>query len=822
MLSLSLIGHHQESYYTELASEDYYTEGGEPPGQWRGEGAARLGLTGSVSKEDLRYLMRGFDPEGQRLVRNAGRPTRRAGFDLTFNAEKSVSVLFSQVDTETREVVREAQATAVRAALEYLERVAGEVRRGIDGLESERAGLVVATYEHSAARIVTGATVPDPHLHTHCLLINVGVTSDGRSATLDSALIYKHKMAAGGIYRAELMKGLRTRLGLRLERRGRFAALRDVPKELCDELSKRRFSIEEALLSRGLVGTARERERAALMTRSPKPRVERARYIEAWQQEGQRHGFDPRRIFGLEQTVAAAPERTEYAVRCAVERAVQRITASQSHFAARELVAASAEELEASGVGAAAVLEGVGRHLTGPEIVAVGKTNREARYTTQEMLKLEARLLESAQELVARSARLERDTLDTVLAKRPTMTEEQRRAFFHVTHGQALSLVRGLAGTGKTFLLDAAREAIEAQGMRVVGCALAAAAAKRLQEGSKIKSSTIHQVLNEMESGRLKLDPKSVVVVDEAGMVGTRQLERLVALVGEARARLVLVGDDRQLQAIEAGAPFASMARRFGAAELTSIQRQREAWARDAVGEFSRGEADGALKRYAARGLLVCAPTKCGAIMNLVNDWFDDVGACGARETLILTSTRSDACILNRCIQHERQRRGELGASVAIGDDEFHLGERVVFRRNARRLGVLNGDCGEVVAVEADRMTVRLDGGTRVTIHHAVVAETRPTLGYAATTHASQGATVERCLVLVGGSMQDREATYVQASRARGTTRLYVDEATAGGELEELTRLMQRSRAKDLAHDVLESAPVNPTGGEGPELSLAA
>ena len=94
----------------------------------------------------------------------------------------------------------------------------------------------------------------------------------------------------------------------------------------------------------------------------------------------------------------------------------------------------------------------------GPDIVAVGKSNREARYTTQEMLELEARLLESAQELVTRGARLDRGLLDSVLTKRPTMTDEQRRAFFHVTHGQALSLVRGLAGTGKTFLLDAARE----------------------------------------------------------------------------------------------------------------------------------------------------------------------------------------------------------------------------------------------------------------------------------------------------------------------------------------------------------------------------
>ena len=152
MLSIGLVSAGQEQYYVELSREDYYTDSGEPEGQWFGAGAESLGLTGTVEKENLSALIRGFAPDGSKLVRNAGSETRRAGLDLTFNAPKSVSVFWSQASGDARRGAEEAHAAAVKAALEYIENSASFIRYGLDGVHRKKAGLVVATFEHKIGR----------------------------------------------------------------------------------------------------------------------------------------------------------------------------------------------------------------------------------------------------------------------------------------------------------------------------------------------------------------------------------------------------------------------------------------------------------------------------------------------------------------------------------------------------------------------------------------------------------------------------------------------------------------------------------------------
>ena len=217
------------------------------------------------------------------------------------------------------------------------------------------------------------------------------------------------------------------------------------------------------------------------------------------------------------------------------------------------------------------------------------------------------------------------------------------------------------------------------------------------------------------------------------------------------------------------------------------------------------GDAQAALRRFAERGLVNVAKTKAESIDRIVREYRHAVKLSGFADTLVLTGTRSEARRVNREVQLHRKLSGELGKGrVALGEASFSSGDRVLFKRNSRKLGIQNGDRGEVVAVSELAMTVRLDSGDRVTVHEDSVPLVQPQLGYASTTHSAQGATVDRCLVLAGGSMQDREATYVQASRARIETRVYTDATSAGPELGELTRAMERTRAKDLATDLLE------------------
>lgn len=809
MLSIGLIGMPQERYYTELSREDYYTEGGEPPGQWFGSGATHLDLTGTVDKVELAALFRGFTPDGEeRLVRNAGSEQRRAAFDLTFNAPKSVSVLFSQAELPHRRLIQEAQAEAVKAALEFMEQAAGQIRLGKDGTDFVPAGFTVAMFEHATARLVPGESVPDCHLHTHAVCINTGITSDGTSATLDSREILRHKMAAGVLYRAELFRQLECKLGMVAKRGEKYCELQGVPEELIVEFSKRRRAIEDELASRGITTYGRATDDAALKTRTTKPKVDRAKFLEEWKRVGNDHGFSADDDF-FRNAMASAPTRdTPALVNDAVRRATAKVTAGQSHFAEREFIRALGDELEDKGVGVKEILDGARNFMQTCDVVPVGEVKGERRFTTREMLELEQTMLAEAGELARRPHRVQKRWVDAVLQEEKfgTIRGEQKAALVHVTQGRAVSIVRGIAGSGKTYMLEAARKAWEAEGLSVIGATLSANAAKTLETESGIHSSSIAKLIYDIDHGKRELTSSTVLVIDEAAMVGTRQMARFVSIARRVGSKLVLVGDDRQLQAIEAGAPFASMRMRFGAAEMRDIQRQNEEWAREAVHQFSEGDARAALRSFADRGLIHVLPTKVEAIRVLTEDYLRSARETGFAETLVLTSTRAEARRVNREVQLRRRLEDELGeARVALEGEVFHVGDRVLFKSNSKKLGVLNGDRGDVVNVSEHGMTVRLGDGARVTVHEDAAALVSPQLGYASTTHSSQGATVDKVLVLAGGSMQDREATYVQASRARIDTHIYTDSLSAGGpELEELTRAMERSRAKDLATDVLE------------------
>ena len=263
MLSISkpMKGCGPGDYYLKLAREDYYLEGGEPQGEWYGNGADRLGLHGEIHQEEFRNLLQGYTPDGKKeLTQNAGEEDRRSGWDLTFSAPKSVSTLWAVSDQETRHKIQEIQQEAVKSSLDYLERNAGWTRRGKDGCERERTDLIFTTFEHSTSR------AQDPDLHTHVIAQNISLRDDGSTGSIDSAPLYQHKMAAGALYRAELAQKLERDLGLYISRDKDSFEVLGVSRELCQEWSTRRKEILVALEERGLSG-AKAASIAAFETR---------------------------------------------------------------------------------------------------------------------------------------------------------------------------------------------------------------------------------------------------------------------------------------------------------------------------------------------------------------------------------------------------------------------------------------------------------------------------------------------------------------------------------------------------------------------------
>ena len=282
MLSIGKMSVGQHAYYDELAKEDYYLEGGEPPGKWFGQGASALNLSGEVRSKEFSDLFAG-ELRGKRLVQQS-ESTRCAGWDLTFSAPKSVSVAWSQSDVSTAQAIREAQQEAVETALEYIEEECGYTRRGKGGRIVEQAKCIFSTFEHGTSR------AEQPQLHTHALMINTCVRQDGTTGTLKTEKLYQHKMTAGAIYRAELAAQLQQRLGLDIIRDEFSFKVAGVQDELCDYFSERRKEIEKALSEKGVTGAIAS-SIAALTTRTSKQQVSRSELIESWKQTGISYGW---------------------------------------------------------------------------------------------------------------------------------------------------------------------------------------------------------------------------------------------------------------------------------------------------------------------------------------------------------------------------------------------------------------------------------------------------------------------------------------------------------------------------------------------------
>ncbi len=301
MLSISSpLGAGQQEYYADLASEDYYLEGGEPPGEWLGEGAEFLGLLGRIDNEQFRELFTGF-LNGEKLVQNAGTKSRVPGWDLTFSAPKSVSTAWSQAGHEIGQEIRAAHHEAVEKALRFLEQEAGFSRTGKKGAILAKAILAFATFEHGTSR------AQEPQLHTHCILMNVGIRQDGTTGTLYMSPIYKHKMAAGALYRAELAYQLIRRLDLKLERDpdAKFSfRLKGGSRDLEKEFSTRRREVEDHLQKRGLSGAVAS-AKMAVFSRSNKAHAPREQLSRHWAGLGRKHGFTRDDLERLE--VAPAP-----------------------------------------------------------------------------------------------------------------------------------------------------------------------------------------------------------------------------------------------------------------------------------------------------------------------------------------------------------------------------------------------------------------------------------------------------------------------------------------------------------------------------------
>jgi conjugative relaxase-like TrwC/TraI family protein len=826
MVSIGKLGKGQETYYLDSVAggaDDYYSGEGEAPGRWTGDGASELGLEGTVERDQLHAVLAGRDPRTGEALPQFLRKDRVPGFDVTFSAPKSVSVLWATANDATAARIRAAHERSVKAALGFLEREAAFTRVGTDGHTAARgSGLVAAAFRHRMSR------AGDPQLHTHVLVANLIKTPDGKWRTLDGQRLYRRAKTAGYLYQAHLRAELSRELGVTWREVHRGAAeIAGVPDETLRAFSRRRREIEARMAERG-GSSHRSAEVAALESRKAKDYgIQPAEQRGEWRERARATGFDLDTVLRRHTTRERVGEASLFA------RVESPLTAERSTFARRHVI----EEIAAAhqmGASVEKVDRLADRFLAREHVVELGEVRPagarasappEPFYTTREVIALEERLAKSAEVHSRRTlAVAEPAAVDAALARDPSLADEQREMVRRLASGGGGTVcVVGRAGAGKTRALRPLREAFEASGVEVIGASLQNTAARILEQEAGIRSTSLTRLLYDADVQGFGLPRSGVVVVDEAAMASTRSLARLQELATRYHTKLVLIGDPEQLPAIEHPGAFGALVDRLGAIELTEVRRLRDPVERAAVELVRSGRGSSGLTAYSERDRLTLAETIPDLEATVVGDRHTAQRA--GEDAIILCRTRARTARLNELAQGLRLAEGELGdALIEVGDGRIHEGDHVVTRVNrGGHSPVHNREPWVVEAIDAERRTMTLRHLTeqeRVVALDADYLDGRPAdavgpveLGYAITKYGAQGMTVDRAFVVLGDGLSKEEA-YTALTRAREGTELYAvsrepveraeiapskEERKVG--TEELGRGIERSEQRGLAID---------------------
>jgi len=824
----TLKGSEAGRYYTEHLPS-YYLDDDEPPGRWWGRGAGDLGLTGQVDPEAFLAVMAGEDPTtGRDLGRRYGEGSVR-GYDATFSAPKSVSILFALGDERVRDQVVDAHDRAVEAVLGWVETHAHtRMRQRGHVMCVDAEGIVVGMFRQHTSRKL------DPQLHTHAVIANRVRAPDGRWLALDARTIKIDQRTLSALYHANLRSELTRQLGVEWHQpEHAIAEIAGIDDEVLAEFSQRTRDVERRLgekLDRFRIGLGRaptDQERwrldreAAVDSRPAKPHGPTpADLHQEWRERTAALGHNPslvvRQAIGQRRGLDVIDDRVAEALtHSALASLGERQSTWRPAELVRELAAAvpttvavdSAELTEALDLLADDVAHIRCVDISRP-IPAGAKLRSDGRPITESAVDraLTTRaILDEEEELIAWAERRKHEEAART-RPRPVrfvggLTPGQAAAVAAVAGDGGLELIVGPAGAGKTTTLAAAVLNLSARGRLTYGVAPTAAAAEVLATETHMPADTLDKLLVEHADPTrppqlaYDLPAGTTVIVDEAATAATPKLAELARLADQHDWRIVLVGDPRQFSAVGRGGMFAHLVDSMGAVELDRIHRFRHPWERQASLRLRSGD-PAALTEYERRGRLH-GGTLDQIESEIIAAW-DEARSQGKTVALMANSTDAVAR-LNNLAQHTRLAAGELDATaprIGVGHDSILAGDEVVTRRNDRTLRtdlglmVKNRDHWTVASIHADRsVTVAGRTGT-IQLPAEYVAE-HLELGYAQTSHATQGRTVDTALVLID-TPTDSRGVYTPMTRGRDANHAYVVRGDNQTALDVLTQAIAR------------------------------
>ena len=713
MLTLAKVtGSEAAANYYECV-DDYYTEHMRAGTAWWGAGAEFLGLEGSVNGADFKRLLSGEIVEGVQMHRG-GKESRRAATDLTFSAPKSVSM---QAFIGGNMDLLAAHDVAVARALDYVqERLAAY--RTTDGGQTrvENSGnLIVARFRHDLSRDL------DPQLHTHAVVLNATRRPDGEWRALDAESLYRCQKLVGAFYRAELAREVML-LGYdirptHLDGRFELAHITDEQVMAFSSRSKAIAAHLEGIGKSRATASGAEKEIASLSTRRRKAEVCRPELGMDWKFKSELLGIDYAPPLNLSRVLATEDERRSAAER-AMAFAIAHLTERESVVRRDALLAIALGQ--AKGIASFADIE-TALHSAVEDGVLV--TDGE-RYTTTKAQDREQAILDI--ELSGRGK------LDAIVRQNwlsgmegDTLNKGQREAVqLILTSPNRVVGVQGFAGTGKTHMLTHARDLAIANGWKCVGIAPSAAAARELGKAG-IEAQTIAAFLAREARG---LDQRTLVVLDEAGMVSAVDMRSVLTHVKEFGSRIVLLGDTRQLKAVQAGMPFKQLqAAGMATAHMREIQRQTNVVLKEAVGHAAEGrvaeslallnrsiiEVDYAAERYSRIAQDFAALPEAqrqGTIIVAGNHSAREAINAQVRSQLGVLGTGMEVAILQSKDLTEAQTRSSLS---------YKPGDRVQMQKKYKCIRMARGDIGEVVSASEGTVVLKREDGTTVGWHPA-------------------------------------------------------------------------------------------------------
>ena len=800
----------------------YYASRGETPLMWGGRGAQALGLDGAVTDAQYELLFGpggACDPTtGERLV-----TTKRPGLELVVSAHKSVAELGVIGRAGDMHAIMDAERNATLA---YLDQLTGAIggRRGRAVERTKTEGLIYATTRHATSR------AGDPCPHDHVLIANLVRMDDaaGGWKAADTALWREHLHAATTVGRvASAQRAVELGYGIIADpgpsgRLGHWA-IAGVPDAVMEAHSKRAAEIDAEMARTGH-DSYRARGIAARATRDPKRHTPVGELLPRWVAEIAAVGWSVERIVDAVEHKATEyqrprPELTDYELRNIATEALADGSplVARKVFAKRDVIVAVAPALYGRDLSELAPV--VSRALADPETVPLLRVHgaHQPVYTTATAIAREEAIARSVASQLQRTGApaVAPEVAEAAKARAEAslgrcLTAGQRDAVDSVlTSGRGVELIVGVAGSGKTTALAAARDGFEVAGFEVVGTSTSGQAARTLGREAGIDPSRTLASLNwRIVHNSLQLSSRHVAVLDEAAMTDDAALLAFLEAARETGTKVLAVGDHRQLGSVAPGGGFEALVRRFGGAVhvLDENVRQLDPVERNTLAILRSGNVEAAVAWYAAKGRISVSPDRVTALDATVAGWAADVA--GGSDAAMYAWRRANVAELNRRGREAWDAMGKLsGPELLVGTTAYRAGDRIVTLAPGASGEIVTSERGTVEAVDLkhNELGATMDDGRFQRFAGDDLDAEHLAHGYAVTVHRSQGSTVQRAHALEDGG--GRELAYVKMSRAKQRSTVYVVADSLDQAAEDLERSWSQSRRIGWAIDAGTPAP---------------